>query len=85
MALGILIIQSKFQFPDIELVAQITENPDLPYFIGLPGYQNIPPFDASTLALFRKRITADTLSEANKYLFPIRMTPSPNHRLPERV
>lgn len=68
MALGALIIQSRFQFPDRELVEQITENPYLQYFIGLPGYQDTPPFDASTLVLFRKRITADMLNEANEYL-----------------
>ena len=68
MALGSLIIQSRFQYPDRELVEQITENPYLQYFIGLPGYQDTPPFDASTLVLFRKRITADMLCEANEYL-----------------
>lgn len=47
---------------------QITENPYLQYFIGLPGYQDTPPFDASTLVLFRKRITAEMLCEANEYL-----------------
>ncbi|MCM1045570.1 MAG: IS5 family transposase [Candidatus Gastranaerophilales bacterium] len=68
MALGSLIIRSRFRFPDRELVEQITENPYLQYFIGLPGYQDPPPFDASTLVLFRKRITADMLNEANEYL-----------------
>lgn len=58
MALGALIIQTRFQFSDRELVQQITENPYLQYFIGLPGYQEAPPFDASTLVLFRKRISA---------------------------
>ena len=68
MALGSLIIQTRFQFSDRELVEQITENPYLQYFIGLSGYQDTPPFDASTLVLFRKRITADMLNEANEYL-----------------
>lgn len=68
MALGALIIQTKFQFADRELVEQITENPYLQYFIGLPGYQEEAPFDASTLVLFRKRITAEIPMEANKYL-----------------
>lgn len=68
MALGSLIIQTRFQFPDRELVEQITEKPYLQYFIGLPGYQDTPPFEASTLVLFRKRITADMLNEANEYL-----------------
>ena len=68
MALGSLIIQTKFQFADRELVEQITENPYLQYFIGLPGYQETAPFDASTLVLFRKRITAEMLMEANEYI-----------------
>lgn len=64
MALGALIIQTKFQFTDRELVEQITENPYLKYFIGLPGYQEEAPLDASTLVLFCKRITAEMLMEA---------------------
>ncbi len=68
MALGTLIIQTRFQYSDRELVQQITENPYLQYFIGLPGYQETPPFDASTLVLFRKRISAKMLMEANEYL-----------------
>lgn len=68
MALGALIIQTKFQYADRELVEQITENPYLQYFIGLPGYQEEAPFDASTLVLFRKRILAQMLMEANEYL-----------------
>lgn len=68
MALGALIIQAKFQYADRELVEQITENPYLQYFIGLPGYQEEAPFDASTLVLFRKRISAEMLMEANEYL-----------------
>ena len=68
MALGALIIQTRFQFPDRELVEQITENPYLQRFIGLPGYQDEAPFDASTLVLFRKRISAEMLMEANECL-----------------
>ncbi len=68
MALGALIIQTKFQYSDRELVEQITENPYLQYFIGLPGYQEEAPFDASTLGLFRHRISAEMLMEVNEYL-----------------
>ena len=69
MALGSLIIQKKFQYSDRELVEQITENPYLQYFIGLPGYQDVPPFDASTLVLFRKRLDVDAIMDANAYMF----------------
>lgn len=68
MALGALIIQTKFQYADRELVEQITENPYLQYFIGLSGYQEEAPFDASTLVLFRKRITMEMIQEANDYV-----------------
>lgn len=68
IALGSLIIQKKFGYSDRELVEQIRENPYLQYFIGLPGYQEEAPFDASTLVLFRKRITMEMLVEANNYL-----------------
>ncbi len=63
MALESLIIQTKFQYSDRELVEQITENPYLQYFIGLPGYQEEATFDASTLVLFRKRISAEMIME----------------------
>lgn len=68
LALGSLIIQNRFQYSDRELVEQLTENPYLQYFIGLPGYQAEAPFDASTLVWFRKRITIDILNEANEYM-----------------
>jgi len=68
MALGALIIQTKFQYADRELVQQITENAYLQYFIGLPGYQDEAPFDPSDLVDFRKRISLEILNEANDYI-----------------
>ena len=68
LALGSLIIQTKYQYSDRELVEQLTENPYYQYFIGLPGYQEEPPIDSSTLVLFRKRLKADVIMEANEYI-----------------
>lgn len=68
MALGSLIIQTKYGFSDIELVEQITENPYYQYFIGLPGYQDTAPYDSSLLVSFRKRISAEMMIEANECL-----------------
>lgn len=68
LALGALIIQTKYQFSDRELVEQLTENPYYQYFIGLPGYQQEPPIEASVLVLFRKRISMDMIMEANEYM-----------------
>lgn len=72
MALGSQIIQKKFQFSDRELVEQLTENPYLQYFIGLPGYQDESPSDPSTLVLFRKRLDVDAIMDANAYMFDSR-------------
>jgi len=69
LALGSLIIQTKYQFADKELVEQLTENPYYQYFIGLPGYQQEAPIDASPLVLFRKRLTIDIIMEANNISF----------------
>ena len=66
LALGSLIIQTKYQYSDRELVEQLTENPYYQYFIGLPGYQEEPPIDASTLVLFRKRLKMDVIMEAKQ-------------------
>ena len=68
LALGSLIIQTKYQYSDRELVEQLTENPYYQYFIGLLGYQEEPPIDASTLVLFRKRLKMDVIMEANEYM-----------------
>jgi hypothetical protein len=68
MALGALIIQTKYGFSDKELVEQLTENPYYQYFIGLIGYQKTAPFEASTLVSFRKRISADMLMEVKECL-----------------
>lgn len=82
MALGALIIQTKFQFSDRELVEQIAENPYLQYFIGLPGFREEAPFDASTLVLFRKRISADMLMEVNEYLLAHKEDDKDDHTTP---
>ena len=68
MALGSLIIQTKYGYSDKELVEQLTENPNYQYLIGLPGYQQTAPFEASTLVAFRKRLSADMIMEINEYL-----------------
>lgn len=67
-ALGSLLIQKQLVFSDRELVEEITENPYLQYFIGLPGYQTVPPFVPSLLVEFRKRLTDDILSEINEMI-----------------
>ncbi|WAH37510.1 IS5 family transposase [Alicyclobacillus dauci] len=68
VALGSLIIQERLGTSDRETVEHITENPYLQYFIGLPGFQQSPPFDASLMTHFRKRLGADVLNQVNEWI-----------------
>lgn len=68
IALGSLIIQKKKNLSDRALVREITENPYLQFFIGLPSFQNDPPFRATSLVAFRKRLNIEFLTEANEIL-----------------
>jgi hypothetical protein len=54
------------QFSDLELVSQSQENPYYQYFIGLPGYQEEEPCEATILVSFRKRLSAEIIAEANE-------------------
>ena len=66
MALGALLIQQTLETSDEETLEQITENPYLQHFIGLTKFTNQPPFDASLMVWFRKRLTAKFLAEINR-------------------
>ncbi len=78
VALGSLLIQKQYDYSDRELVEQITENPYYQYFIGLPGYQDKPPFVPSLLVEFRKRLTDDVLSEINEMIAEYNRPNDPN-------
>jgi hypothetical protein len=69
MALGSLIIKEKLQISDREVVEQIKENPYLQYFVGLEGYKDEAPFDASMMVYFRKRLDGELIEKANEILF----------------
>lgn len=68
MALGSLLIQKQYHYPDEELVEQIRENPYYQYFIGMPGYEDKIPFVPSLLVEFRKRLSEDVLNEINEMI-----------------
>ena len=70
MALAAVLLKPAYKgLSDEDIIQVIAENPYLQYFIGLPGFREEAPFDASTLVLFRKRISAEMLMEVNEYLF----------------
>jgi hypothetical protein len=66
MALGALIIQQTKGLSDEETVREITESPYLQFFIGLKEFTNNPPFDASLMTWFRKRLTVNFINEINE-------------------
>ena len=68
IALGALIIKERLGTSDDETVEQITENPYLQYFIGLPECQSEAPFDSSMFVHFRKRFDSETLVKINEMI-----------------
>jgi IS5 family transposase len=46
-------------------VELITESPYLQYFVGFIGYHPLPPFDASMMVHFRKRIGPELIKVCN--------------------
>ena len=69
LALGSLIIQQEYDYPDEEIALQIQENPYLQYFCGYSCFDDSkPPFDPSLMVHFRKRITPEILSEINEMI-----------------
>ncbi|AXF55167.1 transposase [Salicibibacter kimchii] len=68
MALGALIIKEKLGTSDRETVEQISENPYLQYFLGLPEFTETAPFDASSMTHFRKRISREMIDQINAWL-----------------
>lgn len=67
-ALGSLIIQNPKGLSDQETVAEIVENPYLQYFIGLHSFIEEPPFDASLMVHFRKRLDKGIINEVNEMI-----------------
>lgn len=65
MALGSLLIKERYRFSDEDIVAEITMNPYLQYFIGLQEFQYETPFDPSMMTRFRQRITPEMLDWVN--------------------
>ena len=69
LALGACLIQREFGYSDVETVLQIQENPYLQYFCGYAGYDDSkPPFDASSMVHFRKRLTPEMLAQINEMI-----------------
>ena len=69
IAFGSLYIQRKEGFTDEDLVAHLTENPYMQYFIGYKEFSTERPFDPSLLVTFRKRLTDEMMNEISEKMF----------------
>lgn len=65
MVLGALLIQKKKGLSDRKLVKEITENPYLQYFLGMPSFSKEAPFTAPALVYFRKRLNVEMINKIN--------------------
>jgi hypothetical protein len=70
IAFGALLIKEKCGYTDRETVLQISENPYLQYFLGLPEFKLVAPFDHTMMVYFRKRFSLDSLSKINELIIP---------------
>ena len=68
MVLGSLIIQKRKKLSDRALVKEITENPYLQFFIGIPRFQTEAPFRPQSLVNFRKRMDCDMVNTINEMI-----------------
>ncbi len=76
LALGALIIKERMGLSDVETVEQITENPYLQYFIGLPTFQDEKPFDSSSMTHFRKRLGSSIINQVNEWIVEAQAKPT---------
>lgn len=65
---GSLIIKHKLECSDEEVAEQISENPYMQYFIGLPRFQYRVPYDPSTLTNVRKRLSQKQFDAFEQHL-----------------
>ena len=69
LAFGALYIQASEGFTDEKTRTHIRENPHMQYFCGFTSYCPAPPFDASMMVHFRKRIPAETVMAITEEVF----------------
>jgi hypothetical protein len=69
LAYGALYIQAAEGFTDEKTREHIRENPHMQYFCGFDEYSPEPPFDASMMVHFRKRIPSEVIIRLTEEIF----------------
>ena len=70
--IGSLIIKHLCNLDDRETVAQTSENIYMQYFLGYLSFSSEPPFDASLLVDFRKRLGMENLNAINERIVALK-------------
>ena len=74
IVLGSLVIKHMCNLDDRETIDQISENIYMQYFLGYPSFSNEPPFDASLIVEFRKRLGFENLNAINEKIIALKTT-----------
>ena len=69
LAFGALYIQTAEGLTDAKTREHIRENPHMQFFCGMDNYTTEPPFDASLMVYFRKRIPAGLIMKVTEEVF----------------
>jgi len=69
LAFGALYIQAAEGLTDVKTREHIQENPHMQFFCGMDNYTTEPPFDASLMVYFRKRIPAELIMKVTEEVF----------------
>ena len=71
MAMGALLIKEILGLSDRAVVDAVSENPYLQYFLGFKHFQTEPPFNASLMTYFRKRLSAEVINRFNEKIIEL--------------
>jgi len=66
VAMGALLIKDILGLSDRGVVEAVSENPYLQYFLGFKRFQTDPPFNASLMTHFRKRLPSELVNHFNE-------------------
>lgn len=77
VAMGALLIKEILGLSDRAVVDAVSENPYLQYFLGFKHFQTEPPFNASLMTHFRKRLPAEVINRFNEKVIELARRPPP--------
>lgn len=71
VAMGALLIKEILGLSDRVVVDAVSENPYLQYFLGFKSFETKPPFNASLMTHFRKRLPAEVINRFNEKIIEL--------------